>query len=220
MLPGKEAGEQPAFGGQWDEKCMNSMREYVNEVLQDPSTWVMAAILVIMLVVVIVLHRARKRREFIYEVSARDQRLAELDARVANPEYIMRTGPGMIKRYPYETSYLSAAVAQRRFESSFIGILVETEMRRERFFTDISTPIEVGRDSACAITVSDDKLAPRQFVMEQKDGRIEVRNLDPHRRMVIERGDAYHRVSDRAVVLEEGDVIHAGESRISISFGQ
>lgn len=37
--------------------------------------------------------------------------------------------------------------------------------------------------------------------------------------MVLERGDMYHRVRDKAIVLEEGDVIRVGKSRISISFG-
>ncbi len=195
------------------------MNEFLNEVLNDYSSWVMAAILVILLIAVIVLHKKRKRREFIYTVSARDQRLAELDARVSNPEYISRTGPGMVKRYPYETIYFSDAIAQRQFDSNYIGILVETEMRREKFYTDISAPIEVGRDSACAITIQDMKLAPRQFVLEKNESRLEIRNLTPDRSMVLERGDMYHRVRDKAIVLEEGDVIRVGKSRISISFG-
>ena len=106
------------------------MNEYLNEVLRDPSTLVMAAILLILLIMVVVLHRKRKKREFIYEISARDQQLAELDARLANPEFISRTGPGTVKRYPYETTYFSEALAQRQFSANFIGILVETEMRR------------------------------------------------------------------------------------------
>ena len=195
------------------------MNEYLNEVLRDPSTLVMAAILLILLIMVVVLHRKRKKREFIYEISARDQQLAELDARLANPEYIARTGPGTVKRYPYETTYFSEALAQRQFSANFIGILVETEMRRERFFTDISAPIEVGRDSSCAITLSDIKLAPRQFVLEMNGDRVGIRNLAPDRTMVLERGDMYHRVRDKAVMLEDGDVIRVGKSRISISFG-
>lgn len=196
------------------------MSKYLNEVLGDYSGWAMAAILLILLMAAIVLHRKRKKREFIYTISSRDQRLAELDARVANPEYTSRTGPGMVKRYPYETTYFSDALAQRQFDTNFIGILVETEMRRERFYTDISAPIEVGRDSSCAITIQDMRLAPRQFVLEMNGGRLEIRNLTPDRTMVLERGDMYHRVRDKAIVLEEGDVIRVGKSRISISSGQ
>lgn len=199
---------------------MNQERGYILEVLNDYSTWVMIAILVILVIAAIVLLRSRKRREFIYEISARDQRLAELDERVANPEYIARAGQGSAKRYPYETSYFSAALAQREFSAIFVGLLVETEMRRQRFFTDTSSPIEVGRDSACAITVADEKMAPRQFVIEMQDGRLEVRNLAPDRTMILERGDEYHRIGDNAIVVEDGDTIRAGKSRISVSFGQ
>lgn len=179
----------------------------------------MIAILVILVIVAVSLRRSRKKREFIYEVSARDQRLAELDARIANPEYTRRTGPGATRRYPYETSYFSAAQVHRQFGTSYIGILVETEMRRERFYTDISSPIEVGRDASCAITVLDDKLAPRQFVIERKGSELEVRKLEADSTMFLERGDAYHRIGDKAVILENHDVILAGKSSFSITVG-
>lgn len=191
---------------------------YLREVLEDYSTWVMIGILVILLIAVILRQRARKKKEFIYEVSAKDQRLAELDERVANPEYIMRAGSGAVKRYPYETSFFSAARAQREFEAFYIGLLVQTEMRREKFYTDISTPIEVGRDAACAITVPDDRLADKQFVLEMKDMKLEVRNLDTSHTVVLERGDAYHRVEKAAIVLMDGDVIRAGKSTVTVSF--
>ena len=179
---------------------------------------IMLAINLGLLILLIIRWRIRKHREFIYEVCARDQRLASLDQRLANPEYLIRTELGTAKRYPYETKYLSSGVAMREFGGQYIGLLVESEMMSQRFFTDTASPIEIGSAKECAVTIRDDAIAPHQCLLFEQDGMLYARNLSQDHTMILERGDSYQKLGDTPVPISEGDRLMAGRSRITVTF--
>jgi hypothetical protein len=183
-------------------------------------TLIMLAINLGLLIALIVRWRIRRKREFIYEVSAKDQRYANLDARLANPEYLERTDVGSMKRYPYKTEYLSSAMAFRSFNGMYIGLFVETEMMKQRFFTDVAEPIEIGSGKECAVTIRDDRIAPHQCLLYLQDGLLCTKNLDTDHTVLLERGALYQRVTEKALVVEDRDTILTGTSRITITFGK
>ena len=183
-------------------------------------TLIMLVVNLGLLILLIVRWRIRKHREFIYEVSAKDQRYANLDARLANPEYLARTDVGSMKRYPYETKYLSSAVALRSFSGLYIGLFVETEMMKQRFFTDVAEPIEIGSGRDCAVTIRDDRIARHQCLLYMQDGFLCAKNMDTDHTVLLERGAQYLRVTEKPIAVEDGDTVLTGTSRITITFGK
>ena len=184
------------------------------------TDWVLViliAVNAVLLIILIYLWHGRRVREHIYEIGARDQLLAELDIRLANPDYLARAGLGTNRRYPYETKYLSDARNLQRTESPHVGVQVETEMMQQRYFTDTYKPVEVGYDQSCAIVVPDNKIAGRQFVLFSEKGDLYVRNLSPDHTMILERGDECMKLGETAIVICKGDRLLAGSSSFLIT---
>ena len=169
--------------------------------------------LIVMLIVI--RHRHRKNKH-IYEISARDQQLAELDARISNPEYLARNNVAAMKRFPYDTRYLSDAESTRNFNGIFADLLVETEYVKQRYYTDTAFPIDVGKDAACSITIQDDRLAGHQLMIYTIDNDLYCRNLSEDHAVILTRKDEGVKLTATPIALEEGDVIRAGKSGITV----
>ena len=178
---------------------------------------IMIVINAVLLVLLIIIWHRRRVRNRIYEIGARDRMLAELDMRLANPEYLARSGQTATRRYPYETRYLSDSRSIQGMDSPHVGLQVETEMMQQRYFTDTYKPIEVGYDRSCAIVVPDNKMAGRQFVLFSEKGELLVRNLSPDHTMILERGDEYRKLEEAAVVIMKGDRLRAGSTSFLIT---
>ena len=189
----------------------------ITKLLSDKYTVAMLAINAVMLISLIMMYRQRKRTDHIYEISARDQRLAELDQRIANPEYLARTDASAAKRYPYETTYRSQASPLRHFDSLYVGLMVETEMMQQRYFTDTREPIEIGSGPECSITVPDDRMAARQLVLFQDDNKLYLKNLSEDHSVILKREDGYFRVDVNPVEVQNNDCLQAGSTYITIT---
>ena len=197
------------------------MSDNVNAVAINSSTdWLMIiliAINAVLLCFLVIIWRKRKKREHIYEISTRDQLLAELDMKLANPDYLARSGLITSRRFPYETRYLSNTQNMQESDSPHVGLQVETKMMRQRYFTDTYKPVEVGHDRNCAIVVPDNKMAGRQFVLYSEQGNLFVRNMSTDHTMILERGEDSIRLDDSPIVIYKGDRLLAGSTSFLIT---
>lgn len=193
---------------------MNKISDFFVGFEADTQSHILIAVNIILLIILFVCIRWKKRQNALYEAGAQDQRRIQLDHRLMNPEYMARFPERAVKRYPYSVTYTGKEAVERTFSGMYVGLSVKSGTACEKYFTSMKAPIDIGRDAACAVTVPDDLIAPRQCLLFEHEGGLYLLSLAEEHTVIVERDTDFRKAGETALLLENGDCIRMGTSLI------
>ena len=193
---------------------MNKIGDFFLGFETDTLTHILIAVDIILLIILFVCIRWRKKQDALYEAGVQDQRRLQLDYRLMNPEYMARFPQKAVKRYPYSVTYTGKEAFERTFSGMYVGLRVHSGTACEKYYTSMNTPIDIGRDVSCAVTVPDELIALRQCLLFEHAGGLYLLNLAEEYTVIVERDTDFRKAQDMALLLEDGDCIRMGTSLI------